>query len=236
MKTSILVVAAVTALVSSFTWAEEAKPDNEISFNVSIVSDYRYRGISQSRLNPALQGGADYTNNPSGFYAGTWLSTIKWIKDIPGGGSTSMEWDLYAGRKGEIVKDISYDFGGLYYKYPNNSLGRIAGFANADTFEIYGQLGFGPGYIKYSHSASNLFGNIDSKRSGYLDVGANLDLGNDFMLNLHAGYQKVKGPNSSVGSYSDYKIGVTREFKNWAGITMSLAADRKSTRLNSSHW
>ena len=32
------------------------------------------------------------------------------------------------------------------------------------------------------------------------------------MLNLHAGYQKVKGPNSSVGSYSDYKIGVTKEF------------------------
>ena len=58
--------------------AAEAKPDNEVSFNAAVVSDYRYRGVSQTRLKPALQGGADYTNNPTGLYAGTWLSTIKW--------------------------------------------------------------------------------------------------------------------------------------------------------------
>src|ERR1700757_1245618 len=51
--------------------AAEAKPDNEVSFNAAVASDYRYRGISQTRLKPALQGGADYTHNPTGFYAGT---------------------------------------------------------------------------------------------------------------------------------------------------------------------
>ena len=219
-----ITLAAVSVLVSNLAWAEDTKPDNDISVNLSVVTDYRYRGISQTRLQPALQGGADFTNNPSGFYAGTWLSTIKWIKDISGGGNSAIEWDLYVGRRGALTEGISYDVGGLYYKYPNNGLGGVGGFGNADTIEIYGQLGVGPVYIKYAQSTTNLFGNPGSKSSGYLDVGTNLELGNNFLLNLHAGYQKVKGPNSSVGSYSDYKIGVTREFKNWAGITMSIAA------------
>jgi class I fructose-bisphosphate aldolase len=55
-------------------------PTPETTFNVGMATDYRYRGISQSRLQPALQGGADYSN-PNGLYLGTWASTISWIKD-----------------------------------------------------------------------------------------------------------------------------------------------------------
>src|ERR1700758_5568515 len=104
MKTIILATALVSVFSAGSAFAEESKPDNEVSFNASIVSDYRYRGISQSRLDPALQGGADYTNNPTGLYAGTWLSTIRWIKDIPGGGSTPLEWDIYGGKRGDLTK------------------------------------------------------------------------------------------------------------------------------------
>ena len=181
----------------------EAKPDNEVSYNVALASDYRYRGISQSRLKPALQGGADYTNNPTGFYAGTWLSTIHWIKDA--GGDGNIEWDLYGGKRGEIVKDVSYDVGGLYYFYPSNNLS-----TNANTFELYGQLGYGPGYVKYSVSTTNLFGTPDSKKSGYLDIGANIEMGDGWTGNLHAGHQNVKSTGSA--SYSDYKVGVTKDF------------------------
>ena len=138
-----------------------------------MTSDYRYRGISQTRLDPALQGGADYANNPTGLYAGTWLSTIKWIKDA--GGDGNVEWDIYGGKRGNITADITYDVGGLYYFYPSNGL-----HPNANTFELYGQLGYGPAYIKYSHSLTNLFGTADSKGSGYLDVGANVDVGSGF--------------------------------------------------------
>ena len=200
----------------------EPKPDNEVSYNVALASDYRYRGISQSRLKPALQGGADYTNNPTGLYAGTWLSTIHWIKDS--GGDDSVEWDLYAGKRGEIVKDVSYDVGGLYYFYPSNKMSSVPGFVNANTFELYGQVGYGPGYIKYSLSTTNLFGTPDSKRSGYLDIGGNIDIAEGLVLNLHAGHQNVK--NNSAFSYSDYKIGVTKDF----GIcSVSLAAIKGDT-------
>jgi uncharacterized protein (TIGR02001 family) len=198
----VALAASLWSLNIGLAGAEEQKPDNEVSFNAAVTNEYRYRGISQSRLDPALQGGADYTNNPTGLYAGTWLSTIKWTKDL--GGSGDVEWDIYGGKRGNITTDISYDVGGLYYFYPSNGL-----HPNANTFELYGQLGYGPAYVKYSHSLTNLFGTPDSKGSGYLDVGANVDVGNGFTLNLHAGRQNVRH-NGSL-SYNDYKLGVTKD-------------------------
>ena len=81
---------------------------------------------------------------------------------------------------------------------------------NANTFELYGQLGHGPAYIKYSHSTTNLFGVPDSKNSGYLDVGANIDMYEGYLLNLHVGRQKVE--HNDALSYTDYKLGVTKDF------------------------
>ncbi|HEY0847548.1 MAG TPA: TorF family putative porin [Noviherbaspirillum sp.] len=204
MKKMILASAVLAAFSGSLAHAQDTKPDHEISFNAAVTSDYRYRGISQTRLKPALQGGADYTHNPTGLYAGTWLSTIKWIKDVPGG-DASIEWDVYAGKRGEIVPEVSYDVGVLRYQYPSNNL-----TPSANTTEIYGQVGYGPAYIKYSHALTNLFGFVDSEKSGYLDIGANLDVGNGYILNLHAGRQRVK--NNSPFSYTDWKVGVTKDF------------------------
>lgn len=197
--------------------APEAKPDNEFSYNLAVTSDYRYRGISQTGLKPALQGGADWVNNPSGFYAGAWLSTIKWIKDANGDGS--IEADVYAGKRGEIAKDVSYDVGGLGYIYPSNKL-----HPSANTFELYGQIGFGPATLKYSHSLTNLFGFADSKNSGYLDGSINYDVYQGYTLNLHAGRQRVK--NNSAASYTDWKVGVSKDF----GVaTLALAYVRTNT-------
>jgi uncharacterized protein (TIGR02001 family) len=182
---------------------EAAKPVDEISFNAALASDYRYRGLSQSRLQPALQGGADWVNNPTGMYAGVWLSTIKWIKDA--GGDANIEWDAYAGKRGEIASGVTYDVGALAYIYPSNSLP-----TDTNTLELYGQLGYGPAYAKYSVSTTNLFGTADSRRSGYLDLGANVDLGSGYTLNLHAGHQQVR--HNSALAYSDYKVGVTKDF------------------------
>jgi uncharacterized protein (TIGR02001 family) len=183
--------------------AQEAPaPEHTVAYNVALASEYRYRGLSQTRSDPALQGGADYTHTPSGFYAGTWLSTIKWTKDL--GGDGNVEVDLYAGKRGQLSEAISYDVGGLYYWYPSNDLN-----PDADTFELYGQIGVGPAYLKYSHSTTNLFGTPDSKRSGYLDLGANLPVMEGLVLNLHVGRQRVK--NNGALSYTDYKVGLTKD-------------------------
>lgn len=219
----LILAAAITASVSgNMARAEDSKPDNEVSFNAAVVSDYRYRGISQTRLQAALQGGADYVHNPSGFYAGTWLSTIKWVKD--GGGSGDVEVDIYGGKRGELSKDIAYDLGVLTYVYPSNGLR-----PNANTTEVYGQLSYGPAYIKYSHALTNLFGFVDSKNSGYLDIGANIDISNGYILNLHAGHQKVAGDNAGISndrlSYTDWKLGVTKDFGIFTGAFAVVGTD-----------
>jgi uncharacterized protein (TIGR02001 family) len=219
MKKSLLALAALSALTAlpTLSHAEDANP---LSFNVSLTSDYRYRGISQSRLKPALQGGADYAS-PSGFYVGTWGSTITWIKDAgtfsgTDTGSAPIEIDLYGGYKGEIQKDFGYDVGLLQYWYPGNHLGNVA--KNANTLEVYGALTYGPVTVKYSHSLTTLFGTVDSKGSGYLDLSASFDAGGGVTVAPHIGHQKVK--NWSDGSYTDYSVTVS---KDYFGFTWSAA-------------
>ncbi len=222
LTTKVSLAAALTLAMASLAplaQAQEKAPDDVVSFNASVVSDYRYRGLSQTRLKPALQGGADYTNNPTGLYLGTWLSTIKWTGDL--GGDGSIEWDIYGGKRGELAKDVSYDVGGLYYFYPSNGLN-----PSANTFEVYGQVGFGPAYIKYSHSTTNLFGTANSKNSGYLDLGANIEIDAGLVLNLHIGRQGVK--NNSAFAYTDYKVGVTKDFGIVTGSLAVIGADTKA--------
>ena len=218
--------AALSALVAitALPGAVQAEDAPSTTFNVGVVSDYRYRGISQSGLKPALQGGADYSN-PNGLYLGTWLSTIKWIKDagkINGvdAGNTPAEWDLYGGYKGEITKELTYDVGGLYYLYVNNRTGKIAGGANANTFELYGALTFGPVTAKYSHSLTDTFGFGNSKNSSYLDITATFDLGNGFSLAPHVGHQTIK--HLGAASYTDYSLTLGKDFGN--GFSLSAAA------------
>ena len=218
--------AALSALVAitALPTVVQAEDAPSTTFNVGVVSDYRYRGISQSGLKPALQGGADYSD-PNGLYLGTWLSTIKWIKDagkIAGvdSGNTPAEWDLYGGYKGEISKALTYDVGGLYYLYVNNKTGKISGAANANTFELYGALTYGPVTAKYSHSLTNTFGFGDSKGSGYLEVNASFDLGNGFSVAPHIGHQTIK--HLGAASYTDYSLTLGKDFGN--GFSLSAAA------------
>jgi len=231
MKKTVLAIAAAVAatVLPAIAQAEEAA--SPLSFNIGAVTDYRYRGISQSRLKPALQGGLDYAS-PSGFYVGAWGSTIKWIKDAGeiadvDVGSANVEIDLYGGYKGEIQKDLSYDVGLLQYVYPGNHYDNLGGGAKkTDTLEIYGALTFGPATVKYSHAVTTLFGTPDSKNSGYLDLSATFDAGSGFSVVPHVGYQRVAGDLSDF-SYTDYSLTVSKDVE---GFLLSAAVIGTSTK------
>ncbi len=205
MKMKILAAAATltATLLPSVSYAD-------LAYNVGLVSDYRYRGISQTRDKFALQGGLDFT--AGGLYLGLWASQIKWIKDF--GGDAGLEVDLYGGYKGEIVKDVAYDVGVLTYQYPTNRLN-----PNANTTEIYGAVSFGPATVKYSHALTNTFGNPDSKNSYYLEAGATFDLGGISVV-PHIGYQKISGPVGGPASYTDYSLTASKDF---SGLVVSAA-------------
>jgi uncharacterized protein (TIGR02001 family) len=220
MKKLLLVAAVAATITSAPSFAADVTPDNVVAYNVGVVTDYRYRGISQTRLKPAVQGGVDYTNNPTGLYAGAWASTIKWTKDtaeLDADGNTtgkfgdgSIELDIYGGKRGEIVPGVTYDVGVLTYVYPGNKFDKLSGFKNANTTEVYGQVGYSIFTAKYSSSVTNLFGNVNSKNSGYLDLSANVDLTEGYTMGLHFGRQTVK--NGDIYTYNDWKVGVTKEF------------------------
>jgi uncharacterized protein (TIGR02001 family) len=201
-------------LALSFALAAAAVPTAsfaDVAFNVGAVSDYRYRGISQSRLKPALQGGVDFS--AGGFYVGAWASTIKWIEDA--GGDAKVEIDVYGGYKGEIAKGLGYDVGVLTYYYPKNRLP-----TSANTTEIYGALTFGPATVKYSHALTDTFGAFDSKNSFYLDASATFEITDGWMITPHIGYQKYKGPADDAATYTDYSVSVSKDFN---GLVPSLA-------------
>ncbi len=204
-------IALALGSMSGLAQAQAAAPESSLSFNVGAVSDYRYRGISQSRLKPALQGGVDYADK-SGFYVGAWGSSIKWIKD--GGGDSSVEVDVYGGYKG-AAGDVSYDVGFLHYQYPNNKLA-----VSANTNEVYGAVTYGLFTAKYSHAISNLFGVSNSKNSYYLDLSAMLDLGSGFSLVPHVGYQSVK--NNAPASYTDYSLTLGKDLGNGLSATAAV--------------
>jgi len=205
-----MVVAALALSGAAFAQTKAPEPDYTLSFNVGAITDYRYRGISQSRLNPALQGGIDFAHK-SGFYLGTWGSTIKWIKDA--GGDANVEIDVYGGYKFE-AGPVAWDVGLLTYNYPSNKLN-----PSANTTELYGAGTMGPVTLKYSHSLTNLFGFADSKGSGYLDASASFDIGNGWSVAPHIGHQKVK--NNSAASYTDYSLTLGKDFGN--GFSASAA-------------
>jgi uncharacterized protein (TIGR02001 family) len=196
-----MILAALAVSGAAFAQTKAPEPDYTLSYNVGVVTDYRYRGISQSRLKPALQGGVDYARK-SGLYVGTWASTIKWIKDA--GGDAPVELDLYGGYKFDL-RGFGLDVGVLRYQYINHDLP-----ISPNTTEIYGAGTFGPLTLKYSHAVTNLFGFDDSKNSGYLDASATFDLGSGWSVVPHVGHQKVK--NLSAASYTDYSVTLGKDF------------------------
>lgn len=109
MKNSILTSLAAAALLAT------VGASADVTGNVSLTSDYVFRGISQTDEDPAIQGGFDYAHS-SGAYAGVWASNV----DFVDGDEAEIEIDLYAGMTGK-VGELGWKFGGLYYAYPGVS-------------------------------------------------------------------------------------------------------------------
>lgn len=136
MLTSIRCVAAATifsfaafAASPAFAQDESAAPSAiTVSGSVALVSDYRFRGVSLSGGDPAIQGSVTVTHD-SGFYVGTWASSID---DAGTDFYGDVEVDLFGGWSGDVSEGIGLDVGLLYYAYPSNAKG-----ADAEFFEPY---------------------------------------------------------------------------------------------------
>ena len=249
-RKTVLAGLVASALAPVAATAAEPTPEHTITGNVGIFSQYIFRGLQQTDGDPALQGGFDYAHS-SGFYVGTWGSNISWLREnfttFTGGApfvqgtynrGGSLELDFYGGYKG-AVGDFGYDIGTLYYWYPGDiNPAAVAGNApfavpKAHTWEAY--LGGSWKWLsaKLSYSLMDkTFGVAESRGTMYLDLSANVPLG-DFVkpltgltLNAHVGWQKYRGTdprnfffrgsfggaipdNDELFSYKDVKVGLT---------------------------
>lgn len=208
MKKSLIALALVGAFAAP-AFAEDA-PAPALTGNIGVVSNYVFRGISQSQNKPALQGGFDYAHS-SGLYVGFWGSNIGWVEAGGYKANNSLEADFYGGYKGSFADDFTFDVGAIKYYYPGST---VPGKVTPDTIEGYAAIGWKFLTLKYSHTLSKYMvawgdENTSTRNSNYLDLAFNYDLGDGWGVNAHVGHQEIK--HVAAASYTDWKLGVTKD-------------------------
>ena len=241
--------------------------EHTVTGNITLASQYVYRGLSQTDGKPAIQGGIDYSHS-SGFYLGTWLSNISWFTDqnantaaapvslgspgatgapyLPNGSnSANLEWDVYGGVKNSLAGDWTYDLGLLTSNYPGR-YENLGAYRKPDTAEVYAALSYKWLTLKYSKAISQYtFGVNESKGASYIDLAANIPLAESGVtLQAHVGHQKypgnanrgywgASGGNDGFFDYTDYKLGLSREYGGFVfGLAWTYANSRSAAPDN----
>ncbi|MDE8651471.1 TorF family putative porin [Novosphingobium album (ex Liu et al. 2023)] len=225
----VLLAGAAPAWAQDADTEESAKSPITISGSATLASDYRFRGVSQTDKEMAIQGGLTVTHD-SGFYVGAWGSNLSGWGTF---GGANMELDLIAGFKTGIG-DATLDTGLVWYMYPG-------GADDTDFAELYAKLSgtTGPltltGGVAYApkqyalanvSSAPNSRGQKDDNLYLFGD-GAVAVANTPFTLKAHVGYSDGNpglGPNgtsvSPTGSYWDWLLGIDT---TWRNLTLGVA-------------
>lgn len=227
MLASIRVLFAVTALAgcgltAAPAMAGETDPPAAIAItaNVALVTDYRFRGLSQSSGDPAIQGSINLNHN-SGFYAGFWASSTDFAVVGPAADAVygRQEIDLYAGWTGSLGSGVTADAGLMYYAYPSGKVGK------AEFFEPFASVSttLGPATAKlgvaYAWSQAALDFDADGRKDDnvyvYADLGSGIP-GTPVSIAGHLGYTSgALSPKFATGAsprYAggwDYNVGAT---------------------------
>ena len=230
MRKTILSLAVAAAVAAPLAANAESSP---VTGNLTIASDYRFRGISQTYLGPTIQGGIDYAH-ASGIYVGNWNSNVA-SQQFPGG--SGIEMDFYAGWR-KSFGDIGLDVGTIYYHYPraewNSDTGSTTGDADFDNWEVYVGASWKWLSAKFFYALSDYFGLaneqagswITNKNTGapiggrggsdgtwYLDLTATFPVNKQLSVVAHYGMLEVE--NYSELDYKDWKLGITYDLKGW---------------------
>jgi uncharacterized protein (TIGR02001 family) len=221
-------ILAVLGLVAT---AGAAQAD--VTSTIGLVSDYDFRGWTQTDEKPAVQGSIDYAHE-SGWYAGVWGSNVDGFSD--GGLNTaSTEVDFYTGFKGKAA-DLGWDAGIVYYTY--------AGASDINYAEIYGKLSYNifSGGVFYSNDFGGKYPGGSSDNAYYVYGEAAIPAG-PLVIGLHAGYSDGDGIETTYfagtgkNSYADYSVGVSYTASNitlgfkWVARDVSESAGGSDDRV-----
>ena len=182
-------------LVSAPTLAVEG-----LSANIGAISNYLWRGVSQTDDAAAISGGIDYST-ASGFYAGTWVSNVDF------GDDASFELDLYLGYSGTINENIGYDVGYIYYAYPDSA--ESDNDNEYDFGELYANISFANITLGANYGIHNDDGAQWADKALYLAADAEFKVAEGLALNLHIGHYSFDD-NFDDDDYTDYGISLSK--------------------------
>jgi uncharacterized protein (TIGR02001 family) len=187
----------------------------EISGNIALTTDYRFRGISQSDEDLAVQGGFDAEFGP-GFYVGIWGSSVDFDTNGPCCDG-SLELDYYGGWSSSIGDtDFGIDVGYIYYDYPGDS-GDEGDYQEFYVGGSWRDLSIGVHYSDDYYAETDEFWYVYGDYSfGLFDTGLTVD--------LHVGYNMLEEDGGFLATdedaYTDYSVGLTY---SWASVDWTLA-------------
>lgn len=179
----------------------------EFTANVSMVSDYVFRGISLTDGSPAIQGGFDWVHDDL-FYAGTWASNV----------TDGVELDLYAGVT-PVTGPITWDFAITGYFYP----GAEDEAAEFDYTELSAAASFSP-IDKLSLRPAVYFAPDNYGETGeaaYIELSAAYAATDAITLSGAFGSQSIEDPDGPFGSadqdeYATWHVGAAYEFSGFS--------------------
>lgn len=226
---------ASTALLSTGAFAQEEAektPAITVSGSAAVVSDYRFRGVSQTDEDMAVQAGVTL-NHESGVYVGVWGSNLSGWGTF---GGSNMELDVFGGYKAKLSETATLDVGLLWYMYPGGAsetdfaepyvkLTGTAGSLTATAGVAYApkQQALGKWYANGAAAAAGVYTDAGDKEDNLYLWGdfAYAITGSPLTAKAHIGYSDGNsglGPNATsvapTGTYWDYSVGLDATYKN----------------------
>ena len=198
-----LACASLLALTMG-TGAAHAQAAPEVAFNIGVVSDYVFRGASQTNEDPAIQGGIDAAIGS--FYVGTWASNVDF------GDDTDAEVDLYGGYRTEAA-GYALDLGVVGYFYVNEPGGADYNYVE---FKAAASRAVGPATLGAVVYYSPDFFGVDDKAT-YLEANAAYALADKWTVSGAVGHQWL----DVNADYTTWNLGVAY------ALTDHLAVDAR---------
>lgn len=193
MENQLLGATAFALTLGLFAAAPASAEDLKLSANVGLVSDYVFRGVSQTNENAALQGGVDATYGS--FYAGAWASTVDF------GDDTGAEVDVYGGYRTEAA-GYALDFGVIGYLYPKEPDGADYTYVE---FKAAASRAIGPATVGAAvYYSPDFFGTAD-KEAVYTEVNGSFSPIDKVTVSGAFGFQYLDHSDD----YSTWNVGVT---------------------------
>lgn len=233
MKTAILsgLTGLAVILSAPLTFAQGMDPENtsepdansdfEFSANVTLTSDYAFRGVSQTLKDPAIQGGFD-VGHSSGFFAGVWASNVDFSEGGIDDDEADLELDIYVGFGADLSDNFSADLTLVQYIYPGTANG-----VDLDYAELIGAIHY-QDYLTASIGFSD-----DTFASGeqavYYEMSGRYPLPYDIALTGAVGYYDLDRLFDE--SYTNWSLGLERSMGNFTGAINYVDTDGNGADL-----